>query len=195
MTRTLEQPGTGNMGDPLRHPPKPAGVGLGPGNEPADGGASRHGSRVRSDGNGHAAADQRSVADLIKELRDEGIHLLRQELNLARTEISEKAGFFGKQAGKVGAGGAVLVIGGLMLLSALACLVAWIFVAAWEWQTTSALAAGYGIVGALIAIIGYSLYRSAMSKMRREPLVPERTIQSLKDDKQWLTHKTTETIR
>ncbi len=178
--------------DPMRHPPKPAGVGLGPGNEPAIG------ERFATDGRTSAerpAADQRSIAELIKELRDEAIHLIRQELNLAKTEVSEKASFFGKQAGKVGAGGAVLAVGALMLLTALACLIAWIFAAAWEWHTTSALAAGYAIVGTVIAIIGYSLYKSAMSRINREPAAPERTLQSLKEDKQWLTNKTTEVTR
>ena len=34
-------------------------------------------------------ADQRSIADLVKELRDEGTHLLRQEVNLAKTELGD----------------------------------------------------------------------------------------------------------
>jgi len=205
MTRTLNDPVTptgiagerapeGLGSDPLHHPPKPATMGLGPDNEPA-GSASRFESGTGTRSDGRPASDQRSIADLIKELRDEATHLIHQEVNLAKTELSEKASFFSRQAGKVGAGGAVLAVGSLMLLTALACLVGWIFAAAWEWHTTSALAAGYAIVGTVVAIIGYAMYQSAMIKMRREPLAPERTIQSLKDDKQWLTHKTTETTR
>jgi hypothetical protein len=165
-------------------------MGLDVDHQPSDEADSRFGEHYRSE-NGKAAADQRSIAALIKELRDEAVHLLRHELLLARTEAVEKASFFAKQSGKVGAGGAVLLVGSLLLLSALACLVAWIFTTAWEWHTTSALAAGYAIVGVVIALVGYALYRSALSRMRGEPLVPERTLQSLKEVKQWLIQKTT----
>ena len=196
MTRTVndprasERPPEGMRGDVMQHPPKPATMGLDEWNQP-----SGYAPRIAGDDAAGVSADQRSIADLVKELRDEGTHLLRQEVNLAKTELGEKASFFGKQAGKVGAGGATLAIGGLMLLTAVACLVAWIFAAAWEWHTTSALAAGYAIVGTVIAIIGYAMYRSAMNRMSDETLAPERTIQSLKEDKQWLTHKTTQTTR
>lgn len=208
MTRTLNDPTTtpslpatgaagetapeGLAGDALHHPPKPATMGLDPDNQ-AESYVDR--GETRSAGGVRPASDQRSIGELIKELRDESIHLVRQELNLAKTEMSEKASFFGKQAGKLGAGGAVLAVGSLLLLTAVACGVAWIFQRAWEWLPTSALAAGYFIVGAVVTLVGYSLYKSAMNKMRNESLTPERTLQSLKDDKQWLTHKTTETTR
>ena len=196
------------MRDPLHHAPKPASVGLGADgraavSETGDAAGVYEDRAGLGDGRGgpyrpaagNTAADQRSIADLIKELRDEATHLLRQEVNLAKTELGEKASFFGAQAGKVAAGGAVLGVGALMLLTALACFVAWVFAAAWEFHTTSALAMGYLIVGAVIAIVGYSLYASAKSKMAEEPLAPERTLQSLKDDKQWLTNKTNDVTR
>ena len=182
----------GLHGDPMHHAPKPATVGLGPDGRGAD---SAYRGETDTVPGATAHPDQRSIADLVKELRDEALHLLRQEVNLAKTELSEKASFFGTQAGKIAAGGAVLGVGALMLLTALACFIGWIFAAAWEWHTTSALAAGYLIVGSVIAIIGYAMYASASSKMKREPVTPERTLQSLKDDKQWLTNKTTDVTR
>ncbi len=195
MTRTLNDPtferaSRQPTGDALHHPPKPAHVGLGRDNEPAT-----RIDRDRATIESSAASDQRSIADLIKELRDEATHLIRQEINLAKTEVSEKTSFFGKQAGKLGAGGAVLAVGALMVLSAVAYGVAWLFQRFFEFLVTSSLAAGFLIVGAIVAIIGYAMYRSAISGMRREPLVPEKTIHSLKEDKQWLTHKTTEAVQ
>lgn len=198
MTRSPPNTGSSSPTEPraqshpesLRHPPKPATMGLDADNHPSDAAGSSFAEQHRS-GNGRAATDQRSIAALIKELRDEAVHLLRHELLLARTEAAEKASFFAKQSGKIGAGGAVLLVGALLLLSGLACLVAWVFTTAWEWHTTSALAAGYAIVGVIIALVGYGLYRAALSRMRGEPLVPERTLQSLKEDKQWLIQKTT----
>src|SRR5688500_13231286 len=40
----------------------------------------------------------RSIADLLKELRDESPMLLRQEVALAKTEMAEKATAYGKNA-------------------------------------------------------------------------------------------------
>ena len=197
MTRTLNDPvrdrtTEGYSDEALRHPPKPAGIGLDERNQPA-GGASRLGG---DDLSGRAASDQRTIADLIKELRDEGTTLLRQEVTLAKTELGEKASFFTKQAGKVGAGGAVLAIGLLMVLASLAYFAAWVYQAIFEeLPLAAALGLGFLTVGAIVAIVGYTMYRSAMSRMHGETLAPERTIQSLKEDKQWLTHKTTQTTR
>ena len=201
MTRTLndpmsstraERPPEGIGGDPMQHPPKPAGVGLDEFNQPAMGGP-----RMSPDGaSGRVAADQRSIADLIKELRDEGTTLLRQEVTLAKTELGEKAGFFGKQAAKVGAGGAILAIGMLMVLAALGYFMAWVYQAIFEaLPLAAALGLGFLTVGAVVSLIGYLMYGSAMRRMQSETLAPERTIQSLKEDKQWLTHKTTHPTR
>lgn len=170
--------------DPLHHAPKPADVGLGPEGEPA---------RREPAAAPGRATDQRSVADLIKELRDETIALFQQEVRLAKTELHEKVSFLGAQAGKLGGGLAVLGIGALMLLAAVAYFVGAIFQAFLEINTPTALGIGFTIVGAIAAIVGYALYKGARSKIDREPLTPERTIQSLKDDKQWLTNKTDQT--
>ena len=199
MTRTLNDPALRNerapegfSADALRHPPKPAGVGLDEFNQPASE-SPRPGADTTA---GRMAADQRSIADLIKELRDEGTTLLRQEVALAKTELGEKAGFFGKQAGKVGAGGAILAIGMLMVLAATAYFAAWGYLAIFEELPLAAgLGLGFLTVGAVVALVGYLMYSSAMRRMHSETLAPERTIQSLKEDKQWLTHKTTHPTR
>jgi hypothetical protein len=198
MTRTLNDPASrherapaGLGDDPLHHPPKPASMGLDELNRPA--GAD---TGMRGDIDGRMAADQRSIADLVKELRDEGVTLLRQEMALAKTEMGEKARFLGKQVGKVGAGGATLAIGMLMVLGALAYFTAWLYQAIFEaLPLAAALGLGFLTVGAVVSLVGYLVYSSAMRRMHSETLAPERTIQSLKEDKQWLTHKTTHPTR
>ena len=179
-------------GDPMHHPPKPADVGLREDNMPAGGSTRTDGRRGMAED--RLADDQRSITDLIKTLRDEATDLLRQEVQLAKTEMSEKASFFATQGGKLAGGIAVLAIGGLMLLFAVAYFVGAMFQAFLDIPPSTALGIGYAIVGAVVAIIGYVLYQGARSKISREPLAPERTINSLKDDEKWLTNKT-ETTR
>ena len=41
-----------------------------------------------------------------------------------------------------------------------------------------------------MALIGYGLLQGGLSAIKRRSLVPEKTVQSLKEDKQWLTNQT-----
>ncbi len=186
MSSTTTNPTTSARGnsDPMHYPSTGPSTGIRTDNRPTESppeGAS-------------ASADSRGISDLIKDLRDESMHLLRQEVNLAKTEIGEKAHFFANQGAKVAVGLGVLGIGALGLLSAAAFLIGglldWLFD---DLNNPAAIGLGFLIVGTLVAIIGYTMYQSAKSRLTREPVAPERTIQSLKDDKQWLTNKTKET--
>lgn len=138
------------------------------------------------------ARDDRSIADLLKDLRDESSTLVRQEIALAKTELSEKASTFGRNAGYVAAGGAVLALGGLLLLHAVAMLVAYLIALVLP-DSLDALAPflGYLIVGGVVAAVGYSLYQKGMTTLKQESAVPEKTVSSLQEDKEWLKNKVT----
>ena len=45
------------------------------------------------------------------------------------------------------------------------------------------------IVGLVVAIIGYALVQKAISTLRNEPVMPERTAESLREDKDWIERK------
>ena len=173
--------------DTLNHPPKSADVGLGPDHHPA--GADRPAVaayETPAPTAGTARSAEPGITDLLKELRDESVHLFRQEINLAKTEVGEKASFFAAEGGKAAAGGAVLAIGAIGLLIALSFILGGLI----DWviphlNASAANGLGFLVTSIPAAIIGYSLYKKAVSNMKREPLTPERTIASLKDDKQW----------
>jgi len=62
--------------------------------------------------------DERSIGQLLKELTLESRTLLKQEVDLAKTEISEKATRLGANLGEVAVGGAVAFLGAIALLLA-----------------------------------------------------------------------------
>lgn len=132
--------------------------------------------------------DPRGIADLLKELRDESQTLLRQEVALAKTELSEKVSQATSDATKIGAGLGVALLGGVVLLIALANLVS----AAFEFIDNDWIsgAIGYGLVGLVTTIVGYALYKSGLAALKHRSLTPEKTLASLKEDKQWLQNKT-----
>lgn len=134
--------------------------------------------------------EHRSFAELLKDLRDESSMLIRQEVALAKTEMSEKAAKYGRNAGYLGAGGALAHAGLIVLLLGLTAL---LYAGLVEFDLSHMTAGWLAplIVGGVVALIGYALAQKAISTLKHESPVPEKTINSLKENQQWLSHKTT----
>jgi hypothetical protein len=136
-----------------------------------------------------AAQADRSLTDVLKTLRDQFISLLRQEVDLARTEMSEKASRAGRNIGYLAVGTLVAYSGALFLLLALQQLLALGLAAAgaqYHAQWFSAL-----IVGAVVGLIGYALVQKAISTLKHESVMPAKTAQSLQENKQWIQERVT----
>jgi xanthine/uracil permease len=128
------------------------------------------------------------MTDLIRDLRDESMTLLRQEVALAKTEISEKVSRVGSNSAQLGVGGAIAYAGLLFLLvAATAGLYAGLVALDLSHMTAGWLAPL--IIGAVVGLIGYAMVQKALNVLKNEPLVPERTAESLRDDKEWLERK------
>jgi len=136
----------------------------------------------------HSPGSDHSVASLIRELRDESSTLLRQEVALAKTELTEKASLLGRNGAYFAAGGLVAYAGLMfILLSITQLLTAGLMKAGLSEAVASWVSPA--IVGLVIAGVGYGLIQKAKSTLARERLTPEKTIQSLKEDKQWTQDK------
>ncbi|CCF83879.1 phage holin family protein [Nitrolancea hollandica] len=120
--------------------------------------------------------EERSVGELLSELTREVSTLFRQEVALAKTEMSQKASKAGKDVGYLAAGGAIAYAGFLVILAgvvlALGLVLPW-------WA--SAL-----IVGVVVALIGYLLFHKGQTALKKVDLTPQETVETLKEDKQWL---------
>jgi hypothetical protein len=129
-----------------------------------------------------------SLSSLMRELKDETTTLLRQEVALAKAEMSEKASLFGRNAAYLAIGGAVAYAGFVFILLMLAFLIMSGMVSAGlSIETARWLAVG--IIGIVIGAVGYALIQKAINTFSRESLAPEKTIQSLKEDKRWTEEK------
>jgi hypothetical protein len=119
---------------------------------------------------------ERSIAELFGQLSQDMTLLVRQEVQLARTEMSEKLSRLTANMVSVIAGGFVAYVGALALVAALilalndlAGISPWV----------SAL-----IVGAVLAIGGYAMLRRGLGELKRVDLAPRRTVENIKDDVQ-----------
>ncbi len=119
---------------------------------------------------------ERSLGDLFSQLTHDLSTLMRQEVMLAKTELSQKASAMGKDVGLLAAGGALAYAGFLVILAgvvlALGLVLPW-------WA--SAL-----IVGVVVAAIGYFLIRKGQTALKQADLTPKQTIETLKEDQQWV---------
>ncbi len=124
---------------------------------------------------GRDSKDDRSLGELFSELAQETSTLVRKEVQLAKTEMSQKASRVGKDLGFLAAGGAVAYAGLLAIIAGLIVLVGQV-IPMW----LSAL-----LVGLVIAGVGYILLRRGLKALKREDLALRQTIQTLKEDGQW----------
>ena len=132
--------------------------------------------------------DHRTIGALLRELMEEGRDLFKQEVALAKTEASEKASVAGRNAGYLAAGGAVAFAGALFVLAALSMLLTWALHSAGLSEGNAAWL-GPGIVGLVVTIVGAVLVSKAIKTFKDGSLKPEKTIQTLKEDKQWAQHQ------
>lgn len=133
------------------------------------------------------AKDDRSLGQLLKELTSETTTLLKQEVNLAKTEMSEKASRVGTNLGSLALGGGVAFLGALALLAAAiygltSILDQFMSLGVAVWLAPL-------IIGLILAAVGYSLVKKALETLKRESLAPQRTTQSLQENKEWLKEK------
>jgi uncharacterized membrane protein YqjE len=133
-----------------------------------------------------AAADdatdprERSLGELVGNLSSQTSTLVRQEIELAKAELSQKGKVAGKGVGLL-AGGAVF---GLLALGALtAGLIALLDKAMATW--VAAL-----IVMALWAIVALVLAKAGQSALKRATPPAPQTIETVKEDVQWAKHPT-----
>lgn len=125
--------------------------------------------------------DDRSLGELFGDLARETRELVRQEVNLATTEMSQKAKRVGIDIGFLVAGGAVAYAGVLALLAALIIGLGQLGVPWW----LAAL-----LVGLIVAGVGAFLVLRGLSALKQESLVPQRTVESLKEDAEWAKAQT-----
>lgn len=123
--------------------------------------------------------EERSLGDLFSELASETGTLVRQEVALAQVEMTKKATKVGKNVGYLVVGGAVGYAAALTLIAAIVIGLSY-FIPAWA----AAL-----IVSAIVGIVAYMMISSALASLKNTDLAPRETVETLKEDAQWLKNQ------
>lgn len=120
--------------------------------------------------------DERSLGDLFSELASETGTLVRQEVALAQTELTQTATKAGKNVGYLVIGGAVAYAALLAFIAALILVLSYV-IPAW----TAAL-----LVGIVVAIAAVIVITSALNALKNTNLAPRQTVETIKEDAKWL---------
>lgn len=136
--------------------------------------------------NGNDLRDE-SIAELVKRLAEQTNTLVKQEIELAKAELTEKGRIAGAGAALFGA--AALV--GLLAAGALtACLIALLQTAVnHTWLAALIVALVYAAIAIPLALRGRDRIREAT------PPAPEKTIESVKEDVEWVKTRTRSATR
>jgi hypothetical protein len=126
--------------------------------------------------------DERSLGDLFSDLSRETTTLVRQEVQLAKAELTQSATEAARGIGMLLAGGAVAYAGLLFLLLAI---VFGLIQAGWD-AWLSAL-----VVGLVVVAIGAILVLRARESLKPANLAPRRTVETLKEDQEWAKEQIT----
>jgi hypothetical protein len=123
-----------------------------------------------------------SLLDLISGLREDVRLLFKQEVRLATTELSEKASHFKRHGVLLGVGGAIGYLAFAMFLIGLGFLLALAFE---RLGLSAGFAAflGFTCVGLVFGVISAILLVKAIGAFSRTSIVPEKTIETLKEMK------------
>jgi uncharacterized membrane protein YqjE len=132
---------------------------------------------------GTSALSERSTAELLKQLSDQTATLVRQELELAKVELTAKGKQAGVGAGMFGAAGMV----GLYALGALtAAIILALSLAVAGWLAALIVAVVYGAIAGALALSG----RTRVA--RGVPPTPEQTVETVKEDVEYARERAKE---
>jgi hypothetical protein len=126
--------------------------------------------------NENRTLENRPLGDLFGDLASDMSNLVRQEITLAKVEVTQKAKYVGRNVGYLVIGGAVAYAAMLAIIAALIMLLAKVVP-----HRGSAL-----IVGAVVGGIGWLLIGKAMTALQQADLTPRETVETLKEDATWM---------
>ena len=127
--------------------------------------------------------DGADLRDVMSSLAFEIGTLVKQEADLARCELAEKAQLAKGGAARIGTGGAFVLVGTFTLAIAAVLGLTLILM---QWMSPIAAAALSAVaVGLILGATGYLLMKRGGERLSPARLVPRRTLESIKEDARW----------
>jgi len=131
---------------------------------------------------------ENNIGELLKQLRDDTATLVRSEVALAKTELTEKASRLSQNVVRLLAGALLGYAALAPLLLGFGFLLRDWFVSM-GWGAGMAVFAGLLIVALITGSISAGIILNALSALKSQKLAPRKTIESLKEDKEMIQNR------
>lgn len=125
---------------------------------------------------------ERSLGELFGDLAQDTSTLVRQEIQLAKSELTQSVAQVGKNIG-------MLVVGGVLVLASTLALIATLILGLGALGLPSWLAAL--IVTLVFLGVGLALVARGRTALKNADLLPRQTIETLKEDQEWIKEQAT----
>ena len=129
-----------------------------------------------------------SLPTLVGRLGDDVMQLFDTKLSLLKVELKEEASGYARSGVMMAVGGIIAAIGFALLNVALAFGIATLLNDV-DISQPARYAVGFVAAGLLYLIVGGIMVSAMKNKLAKQHLVPDRTVEELRKDKQWLKNE------
>lgn len=129
-----------------------------------------------------------SLPALFTRLGDDVMQLFDTKLTLLKVELREEANAYTRGVTMIALGGIIAAIGFALLNVAVAFGISTLF-ANTDLSQAAKYAIGFLTAGVLYLVIGGLIVMTMKNKLAKQNLVPGRTVEELRKDKQWLKNE------
>jgi uncharacterized membrane protein YqjE len=129
---------------------------------------------------GPAGPGQRTTTEIVQHIADSIQDIVRSEIQLAKTELSERA----KKAARAA---------GIMAAGIFLCLIAFLLIVATATAAVAIAIPVWGaclVIGVLLLAIGGGMAIAGRGRLKQTSLKPDRTISSVRSDVAWIKQQT-----
>jgi uncharacterized membrane protein YqjE len=129
-----------------------------------------------------------SLPTLISRLGDDVMQLFNSQLALFKVEIKEEVSTYARGIALIAFGAVVATVGFALVNVAIAFAVSTLFAQA-NFSQPASYALGFVVTGAFYVLVGGIVIMLMKNRLAKQDLVPPRTVQELRKDKQWLKNE------
>lgn len=129
------------------------------------------------------ATDRRGIGELVRDVAEDSAALARKEIHLLRVELSEIVRGIGKGAAMMIAAAALGIVGIQIFVFGLVLLLGDEILRGRYWLAAF-------LTTAVFAVLAVVLVKRGMAALTPRNMLPDQSMESLKEDKQWLKQQT-----
>src|SRR5215217_6856778 len=132
--------------------------------------------------------DAENLPNLFSRLGDDVMQLFNSQLALFKVEIKEEANAYARGATMIAIGAVIATVGFALLNVAIAFAVSTLFAQA-NFSQPASYALGFVVTGGFYLLVGAVIVMLMKNRLAKQDVVPQRTVEELRKDKQWLKNE------